>query len=152
MSGWPEDHCSRERAKPRIRVHGVHRGSYSEGPDDQSELVFGTFQLAFISPYCQLYTGYCYSTVQNCRRKGKAWNVSLRRLTRTVVPPYSVKVRSDTKIWWSRHQRSGPPYYGQLTSLLRKNVGIKPLNPLLIVSIFSPINRRRLPTEKTTCK
>ena len=95
VSGWPMGRYSRERAKPRIRVNDVRRSqheSHSEGPDDWREFVFGVFQLAFTSPYCQPYTGYCCSTVQSCRRKGKAWNVSLRRLTRTVVPPYSAKV------------------------------------------------------------
>ena len=108
MNEWPMGRYSRERAKPRTMTNDIQRDRHdfhTERSDNWKESVLGIFQLALIFPYCQLYTGNCCGTVQSCRRKGKAWNVSLRRLTRTVVPPYSAKlVRSDSGIWWSQLQ------------------------------------------------
>ena len=59
-------------------------------------VVLGTI-LAGPSPeYCQRdkELPFWYSA-QNCREKGKAWNVALRRLTRKVVPLHPAGVSTD---------------------------------------------------------
>ena len=86
--GWIKSDVS-EDICPRLIDYPYERVRWQEEFSPQDHPAGPHFQC------CQVYKGYLFGTMQDCREKGKAWNVSLRRLTRKVVSWYSADVSTD---------------------------------------------------------